>query len=138
LINTCRKKRRDGLRFHPGVSYRHLLVGAMDQPRSRPSRHTTSRSASRRRTCPPARGRQVQALMEASIPFVAEHPVNQARRRPAKDRHANLLWARGGPDLKPYRELYGLTGGVISAWIDPRSGCARRLAAPKFRAQPAS
>ncbi len=56
-------------------------------------------------------------LMRASMPILKDHPVNRKRIAEGK-RPANLAWFWGegtSPALTPFKELYGKTGGVVSA-----------------------
>lgn len=56
-------------------------------------------------------------LMRASMPILKDHPVNRKRMAEGK-RPANLAWFWGegtSPALTPFKELYGKTGGVVSA-----------------------
>lgn len=108
----------DQLRFHPGAGYRHLLLW-----RNGPT--TTV-------TIPPhdvlgqrleynlPRGGGAAAiiqLMDASCGILRGHPVNTARRAAGKACATQIwLWGQGRrTELPAFRDLYGLTGGVISA-----------------------
>ncbi|MFR4402373.1 MAG: 2,3-bisphosphoglycerate-independent phosphoglycerate mutase, partial [Peptococcus niger] len=56
-------------------------------------------------------------LMRASMPILKDHPVNRKRIAEGK-RPANLAWFWGegtSTALTPFKELYGKTGGVVSA-----------------------
>jgi 2,3-bisphosphoglycerate-independent phosphoglycerate mutase len=110
LINTLQEKiGRDGLRFHPGVSYRHLLVWR-DGPTAL-------------KTQPPH---------DIADQLAAPHLPAGARQAEVQQRtgHANLALGPGaGPDPQALSRIVradrrrNLRGG-----FDPRSGCARRLA----------
>ncbi|MGI6088039.1 MAG: cofactor-independent phosphoglycerate mutase [Kiritimatiellia bacterium] len=106
------------MRFHPGASYRHLLLW-----RNGPV--TTH-------TIPPhdVLGQRVEynmprgggaaaitRLMEASREILKDHPVNAARLRAGKSPATQIwLWGQGRRTVLPsFQELYGMTGGVISA-----------------------
>ncbi|MFQ3593829.1 MAG: 2,3-bisphosphoglycerate-independent phosphoglycerate mutase, partial [Gemmataceae bacterium] len=56
-------------------------------------------------------------LMEASRGVLADHPVNLARMAAGKLPATQIwLWGQGKrPSLRPFRELYGKTGAMISA-----------------------
>jgi 2,3-bisphosphoglycerate-independent phosphoglycerate mutase len=63
--------------------------------------------------------------MEESTHLLAEHPVNHARLQAGK-LPATLIWPWSGgkkPCLLPFREKYGLRGGMISA-VDLLNGIA--------------
>jgi 2,3-bisphosphoglycerate-independent phosphoglycerate mutase len=119
LIETLDKELgREGLRFHSGVSYRHLLIW-----RDGPADLTTlpPHEISGKNVEPhlPAGNRQdeFREIMEASKAILAAHPVNAARVAAGKKPATQVwLWGQGHAlSLDPYQQLYGLTGGVISA-----------------------
>lgn len=118
---------RDGLTFHGGVSYRHLLVWR-DGPTAittHPPHDFSGKPVSEHQ--PSGDGAdEVQALMEASKNILADHPVNQARIAEGKKPATQIwLWGQGRAlSLKTYSELYGLTGGVITA-VDLIRGLGR-------------
>lgn len=106
------------LRFHPGISYRHLLVwrgGPADTvltpPHDIPGKEV-------RLHLPAGIGDGVlKSLMAQSAELLAGHPVNRGRRQRNK-RPANSIWFWGQgrrPDLPLFRDLFGLGGVVISA-----------------------
>jgi 2,3-bisphosphoglycerate-independent phosphoglycerate mutase len=114
----------DIVHFHPGISYRHLLVltqGSADFECFPPHDHV---------------GRPINELMVKSLSPEAEetatllndlilrshgilssHPVNKKRKAAGKD-EANYIWPWSPgkkPQMKTMRELYGVSGAVISA-----------------------
>jgi len=107
-----------GLRFHGGVSYRHLLLwrnGPLELAVTPPHEIAGKPVKDFLPTGP--RHEEVRALMDLSRHVFAEHPVNQARiakgLRPATQ---IWLWGYGkAMSLEPYPERYGLRGGVITA-----------------------
>ncbi|MBU0677966.1 MAG: cofactor-independent phosphoglycerate mutase [Verrucomicrobia bacterium] len=108
----------DGLTFHGGVSYRHLLIWK-DGPtdiKTEPPHNISGKTASKYL---PAGDRQeeVRKLMDASKVILEEHPVNKARIAEGKKPATQIwLWGQGRAlSLEDYRSLYGLGGGVISA-----------------------
>ncbi len=109
---------RAGLRFHGGVSYRHLLVwrdGPTDLWVAPPHEISGKPVADHLPKGP--RQEEARALMDLSRRVFAEHPVNLYRaakgRRPATQ---IWLWGYGrAMALQPYPERYGLRGGVITA-----------------------
>ncbi len=115
---------RDGVSFHPGVSYRHLLVvrGGVNELKLTPPHDVPG--APWRDVLPAATGpagEQTAALLRDLIvrsqAFLADHPINRARVAAGKD-PGNSLWpwsAGRRPRMKTYQELYGRTGAVISA-----------------------
>ena len=120
LITTLQKECGNTLlSLHPGISYRHLLVYNEPLPASFS-------------TVPPHdhSGKDVSSFFQAyqsvdalrqlydKVPAILEkHPVN-LKRMAAGKAPANFFWLWGEgkrPAMKTFKELYGLTGGMISA-----------------------
>jgi 2,3-bisphosphoglycerate-independent phosphoglycerate mutase len=110
------------IRFHAGVSYRHLLIcrgGPPCPPESlncTPPHDITGRKYEE--YLPVGDGQEIIAgLMERSKSILADHPVN--RKRIAAGRNpGNMIWPWGqgrAPNMPGILEKYGLTGSVISA-----------------------
>ncbi|KAF5029428.1 2,3-bisphosphoglycerate-independent phosphoglycerate mutase [anaerobic digester metagenome] len=114
------------VRVHPGISYRNLMV----VPRARGAV-----------TTPPhdivgqpvkeflPRGDDAGLLldcMERAREIFADHPVNRRRLDEGKTAATDIWPWSGGkrPSIAPFREKYGLAGGVISA-VDLLAGIAR-------------
>jgi 2,3-bisphosphoglycerate-independent phosphoglycerate mutase len=113
------------LEFCPGVSYRNILV-------YRPESGTSAPFAEQTKTQPPhdvpdrpiadhlpkgPGSDLLRDLMERSRAILHDHPVNQARRAKGK-RDATQIWMWGqgrAPHLRPFAEVYGKTGAIISA-----------------------
>jgi 2,3-bisphosphoglycerate-independent phosphoglycerate mutase len=109
---------REGMRFYPGISYRHLLVinrcpegiactpphDVVGQP---VKDHLPKGEASD----------MIIRLIKASQELLPEHPVNRKRVAAGK-RPANSIWPWGQgrtPSMPTFREKYGISGAVISA-----------------------
>jgi 2,3-bisphosphoglycerate-independent phosphoglycerate mutase len=107
---------RDGRRFYPGVSYRHLLVW--------------DKGDAAWRTYPPHdwTGKEVGHLMDkeaqplwdlirASWPVLKDQAVNRSRVAAGKKPATSIwLWGQGRPPQMPTLQArFGLTGAVISA-----------------------
>lgn len=108
----------EGLRFHPGVSYRHLLVWN-DGPLTAATVPPHDRSGQAVDDVLAEHGElgRVTALTRASWPVLAQHPVNLARRAAGRP-EANSIWLWGQgtrPDFPSLAERFGLHGVVISA-----------------------
>lgn len=109
---------RDGLRFHGGVSYRHLLIWR-DGPAElvlAPPHEISGRPIADYLPKGPRR-EEILALMDMSRQVFANHPVNRARVAQGK-RPATQIWPWGfgkAMSLQPYPARYGLRGGAISA-----------------------
>ena len=106
--------------FHPGVSYRHLLLWRGGPPPEAlvltPPHDILGKAIAPYLP----RGEQSEILldfMKRSSAFLPEHPVNKeraARGLPVAD--SIWLWGQGRkPRLDSFREKYGLQGAVISA-----------------------
>ncbi len=108
----------DRLRFHPGVSYRHLLVwkGGKADVECTPPHDIQDKDVTD--YLPRGDGDDVlNQLMEASYDVLSGHPVNKARAEKGR-RQANSIWLWGQgrrPSMPTFREKYGLEGAVISA-----------------------
>lgn len=108
----------DRLRFHPGVSYRHLLVwkGGKAAVECTPPHDIQDKDVTD--YLPRGDGDDViNQLMEASYDVLSGHPVNKARAEKGQ-RQANSIWLWGQgrrPSMPTFREKYGLEGAVISA-----------------------
>ena len=111
------------LEFHPGVSYRNLLVYRAaepapfsDQTRTQPPHDIPDRPIAPHLPKGPG-SPLLQDLMERSRAILANHPVNQ-NRLARKQRPATQIWLWGqgrAPHLKPFQEVYGPRGAIISA-----------------------
>jgi 2,3-bisphosphoglycerate-independent phosphoglycerate mutase len=117
LINAVDRELGRNCKFHPGVSYRHLLVMKQGE----------------RALCTPPhdvvgqpiddvmpRGEDSEILIDlikASKSILETHEINIKRKKNGKN-IANLIWPWGqgkAPDMPTFRELYGLSGSIISA-----------------------
>lgn len=108
------------VRFHPGVSYRHIMVTApakmFDGLETSPPHAIMGQSIEEH--LPTGPGSQVPcSLMARSAELLAGHEVNRVRREDGK-LPANHIWLWGQgqkPTLQSFREAYGLNGAVITA-----------------------
>ncbi len=116
----------DAVRFHTGVSYRHLLtlrggdkrlytVGPHDVP-GRPFTEVLTRAAD---PAAEATARQLNELVVRSQELLADHPVNRARRAAGKE-PANSIWPWSPgyrPRMQTLQERYApiRNGSVITA-----------------------
>ena len=113
------KKARPEASLYPGVSYRNLLVqgdGEGLQAVCTPPHDISGQPIDGYLP----KGDDAAALREimlASVPILAEHPVNLRRAKEGK-RTANMIWLWGqgkAPSMPKFRELWGIEGAVISA-----------------------
>ena len=123
------------LEFIPGVSYRNLVVYRAERvpaPFGEETRTAAPHDLTDRSVVddyPRGPGSDLlNDLMSRSISVFADHPVNQARRRAGKLPATNLwLWGLGKrPALRPFREVYGKSGAMITA-VDLLRGLASLL-----------
>jgi 2,3-bisphosphoglycerate-independent phosphoglycerate mutase len=112
------------LEFHPGVSYRNLLVyRAGDRPapfsgetRSQPPHDIPDKPIANHLPSGPGSD-LLRDLMERSRPLFAQHPVNLKRVAEGKKPATQCwLWGQGrGPTLRTFKEIYGKQGAILSA-----------------------
>ena len=125
----------DRLRFHPGVSYRNLLVyrghgrPAPFSPdtRTTPPHDLTDKSVLDDYPRGPGSDLLTQLMSDSGDVF-AEHVVNAARRAAGKPPATNVwLWGLGStPALTPFADLYGRRGAMVAA-VDLLRGLARLI-----------
>jgi 2,3-bisphosphoglycerate-independent phosphoglycerate mutase len=109
--------------FHPGVSYRHLLViqdGRNDFECTPPHDVPGTPFAEvlpRPKGENSATAKLLTDLIVRSQAILSAHPVNLERRAQGKDQGNSIWpWSPGHrPQMKTFQELYGLRGAVISA-----------------------
>jgi 2,3-bisphosphoglycerate-independent phosphoglycerate mutase len=121
--------------FCPGVSYRNLLLyrgAGQPSPFSRDTRTTPPHDLTDKSVLedyPRGPGSDLLSqLMCESVAVLADHPVNVARREQGKLPATNVwLWGLGStPRLRPFAELYGKQGAMITA-VDLLRGLAQLL-----------
>ena len=107
-----------GVRFHPGVSYRHLMVwpGGNDAVVTTPPHDIHGKKITE--YLPKGDGAELLLeLMEISRELFADHPVNWKRVEAGKlPGNSIWLWGQGkAPKMSPFPERYGLSGSVVAA-----------------------
>jgi len=118
ILDLKKELEEEGFTFHPGVSYRHLLVwtgGNMDIQTTPPHDISGKEIAS---YIPSGKGTEkLNELIEKSKQILKNHPVNKKRIEEGKNPATSIwLWGQGvAPSMPSFQELYGLTGSVISA-----------------------
>ncbi len=105
------------VKFHPGISYRHLMVLKDDiLPTCTPPHDISGRAIEP--FLPQGNGAEIlRELMSASCPVLEAHEINRQRRQEDK-KPANMiwLWGYGKPIQMPtIQQRFNLSGGVISA-----------------------
>ncbi len=111
--------------FHPGVSYRHLLVlrgwGSTEVECAPPHDHVGERLAdlmpSPRAPGAEATAARLVELHRLAEPILEAHPVNRARRGAGSDPASAIWpWSPGRrPAMRTLEERFGVRGAVISA-----------------------
>lgn len=112
------------LEFYPGVQYRNILVfrseegGApfSSETRTQPPHDIPDRPIANHLPTGPGAD-LLNRLMQASVPLFADHPVNRERiDRGEKPATQIWLWGQGkSPSVRPFAEVYGFRGAIISA-----------------------
>jgi 2,3-bisphosphoglycerate-independent phosphoglycerate mutase len=108
----------DGLVFHPGVSYRHLLLwrGGPSRLLTTPPHDITDRMVDEHLPDGDRSG-EVLGLMDHARDHLISHPVNTDRRARG-DLPANSIWLWGQgarPSMPTMSASHGLSGSIITA-----------------------
>lgn len=107
-----------GVRFHTGVSYRHLMVwpGGSDGVKTTPPHDIHGKKITE--YLPKGDGSEfLLTIMEISREVFADHPVNRVRMAAGKlPGNSVWLWGQGkAPRIQTFEEKFGLTGSVVAA-----------------------
>ena len=118
LIDIKKELEEEGLTFHPGVSYRHLLVwenGNKDIETTPP--HDILDKAIDDFVPTGTGTDKLNELITKSREILKDHPVNIKRIKDGYNPVTSIwLWGQGtAPDMPSLEELYGIKGSVISA-----------------------
>jgi 2,3-bisphosphoglycerate-independent phosphoglycerate mutase len=117
----------DGIEFHNGVSYRHLMVwhGGPLGTRLTPPHDITGKPVAAHQ--PEGKGAdRLRSIMDAAAAILRGHPVNTARLASGKPAATSVwFWGQGRrPAVPTLKERFGLEGSVISA-VDLVNGLGR-------------
>jgi 2,3-bisphosphoglycerate-independent phosphoglycerate mutase len=114
----------DDAHFFPGVSYRHLLVldqGSTDFECFPPHDHVGEKAEDlmivpKSDEAKPTTER-LNNMIRGSWELLPQHSINKARVKAGKDEANSIwFWSQGRkPKMQTMKELYGITGAVISA-----------------------
>lgn len=119
LIHTINAELGGGeVEFHPGVSYRHLMVwhGGKEKMLTTPPHDITGQPTAGH--FPDGDGAdRLRTLMERSREILAAHPVNKQRQAHGHKPASSIwLWGQGRrPAVPTIKQQFGLDGSVISA-----------------------
>lgn len=120
IASINEKMATEEVRFHPGVSYRHLMVWKGRDFSSlalTPPHDISGRDIREFLPRGNAGGGELLELMNSSQLVLKPHKLNQKREKEGK-RPANSIWLWGQgarPSVPTFRERFGLEGAVISA-----------------------
>lgn len=112
------------MRFHTGVSYRHLFIGdglspELDckPPHDYPGEAAEGLMISAKKPEAEETARILNGMIRKSWEILRDHPVNKKRIDAGKDPGNSIwLWSPGvRPRMWTYKERFGISGGVISA-----------------------
>ena len=116
--------RASQLEFHPGVSYRNILVYRTPGPgpfsptktKTQPPHDIPDKPIKDYLPTGPG-GPFLNIVMRSSWDVLRNHPVNKGRKERG-ERPATQIWLWGmgrAPQFKPFAEVYGKRGAIISA-----------------------
>jgi 2,3-bisphosphoglycerate-independent phosphoglycerate mutase len=108
----------DAFRFHPGVSYRHLMIwkNGKEAMQTTPPHDILDKEVID--YLPKGEGASTLVkLMSDSQLFLKDHPVNKRRQEKGlKPANSIWLWGQGKkPYFPPFAEKYGVSGAVVTA-----------------------
>ena len=118
ILDLKEKLEEENLKFFPGVSYRHLLVWSNGNIniKTTPPHDISGKEISG--FVPVGEGTdKLNELIERSKEILRGHTINKKRLSEGKN-PANSIWLWGqgtAPCMPKFKELYGLSGSVISA-----------------------
>lgn len=117
----------NGIEFHNGVSYRHLMVwhGGPNGARLTPPHDITGKPAGPH--LPQGEGAErLRAIMDRAAAILREHLVNRTRVAAGKPAATSVwFWGQGRrPAVPTLKERFGIEGSVISA-VDLVNGLGR-------------
>jgi 2,3-bisphosphoglycerate-independent phosphoglycerate mutase len=117
----------NGIEFHNGVSYRHLMVwhGGPNEARLTPPHDITGKPAGPH--LPQGEGAErLRTIMDRAAAILREHPVNRTRVAAGKPAATSVwFWGQGRrPAVPTLKERFGIEGSVISA-VDLVNGLGR-------------
>ena len=117
VVDLGRTLGREGLEFHPGVGYRHVLLWRRGESRMRTCSPHDLTGKPVTGSLPDGPGSDVlRDLMERSRDFMAAHPICQNRlARGERAPTAIWLWGQGTlPSLPPLGGRFGLAGAAVT------------------------
>ncbi|HVN90378.1 MAG TPA: cofactor-independent phosphoglycerate mutase [Candidatus Binataceae bacterium] len=117
----------NGIEFHNGVSYRHLMVwrGGINGAKLTPPHDITGQSIESHLPSGPGADR-LEKIRRDAAEILRDHPVNRARRDAGKPQATSAwFWGQGKkPQVPTLKDRFGVDGSVISA-VDLVNGLGR-------------
>ncbi|UCG15805.1 MAG: cofactor-independent phosphoglycerate mutase [Phycisphaerales bacterium] len=117
-------------KFHPGVSYRHLLVlnDATDVDCTCTPPHDIIGKKVRQYLPKGAGADRIKGIMDRASVLLSSHEINDVRRDLGENQATDIwLWGQGtSRPLESFRDRYGVRGAVIAA-VDLVRGIAKLL-----------
>jgi 2,3-bisphosphoglycerate-independent phosphoglycerate mutase len=131
IISTLNEKLgNDTIKFYAGKGYRNIMIYNGDSEIDAvciPPHDIIGKPIER--NLPKGKGREILIdLMKSSQQILENHDVNKVR-RDLDENPANMIWLWGQghrPDMPPFKEMYGLSGAVITG-VDLLRGIATYL-----------
>lgn len=118
ISDIDRELGKEGIRFYPGVSYRHLMVwsGGPTSLETTPPHDISGKEIKDYLPKGKSSDKLIQ-LMNFSQALLKEHPVNIEREKTShKPANSIWLWGQGRrPAMPTLKERFGIDGSVISA-----------------------
>lgn len=119
LIDALNKEFKNSEReFHPGVSYRHLMIwhGGESKAECTPPHDIIGRDIADYLPLGPG-SEYLRSLMMKSVDVLENHPIN-AKRAEKGSAKANSIWLWGQgkkPAIPTFKEKYGVSAALVSA-----------------------
>ncbi|MCX9084394.1 MAG: cofactor-independent phosphoglycerate mutase [Candidatus Methanoperedens sp.] len=117
LIKAVDNELGKNCRFHPGISYRHLLVMKNGKNTQCTPPHDVIGQPIEDVLPRGEDSESLISLIRASKPILENHEVNLKRKKAGKN-PGNLIWPWGQgkvPNMPLFKDMYGVSGSIISA-----------------------
>ena len=128
LADLSNELKLPGFEFHPGVSYRNLLVYRGNQPfdiTTKPPHEIPEERAEK--YLPSGAGSEIlRRIIDRSRELFANHPINRARAAKGQRQATQVwLWGQGhAPKMPTFRERFGINSGCMITGVDLLRGLA--------------
>jgi 2,3-bisphosphoglycerate-independent phosphoglycerate mutase len=128
LADLAREVKTEGFEFHPGVSYRNLLVYRGSRHfdlKTKPPHEIPEEPAEPYLPAGPG-SELLREIIDISRRLFAEHPVNQARRKAGRNEATQVwLWGQGhAPSMPRFVDQFGIARGAMITGVDLLRGLA--------------